>query len=48
MDYEEYLQADSYEKTKIIRDTVIQAVKKIKSKLDYNSFIEDLMSIELE
>lgn len=48
MDYEEYLQADSYEKTKIIRDTVIQAIKKIKSKLDYNSFIEDLMSIELD
>lgn len=28
MDYEEYLHADSYEKIKIIRDTVIQAVKK--------------------
>ena len=45
---EEYYHADSYEKIQIMRETILAAVKKVKTrgKFDYDRFKQDVESCE--
>lgn len=48
MDFESYYNADSIGKLEQIKEMILNAVKRIKSKgkFDYNKFMEDFLSLE--
>ena len=47
MDFDEYYNADSKEKTAIMKNTILEAVKKVRTrgKFDYERFCQDLQKM---
>ncbi len=50
MDFDKYYKADSYEKTIQIKEMILKAINKVKSKggFNYKQFEEDICSISME